>query len=120
MDRKASMTDGSDGQSERAPATGSGAGDAMPGSELRVWLQTQRHARRRFMDVGDRELRRGARLICVDARQRGIPVERMIIAVKNHWMSLRDDTEWQSTRIRDDSDHLERLISVLIEEFYRD
>jgi hypothetical protein len=55
------------------------------------------------------------RLVCDDVRKRGIPVERLIILLKEQWFTLTDDGDGASTRSRA---ALEEIIRTCIDEFY--
>jgi hypothetical protein len=55
------------------------------------------------------------RLVCDDVRKRGVPVERLIILLKEQWFTLTDDGVGSSMRSRD---ALEEIIRTCIDEFY--
>jgi hypothetical protein len=55
------------------------------------------------------------RLVCDDVRKRGIPVERLIILLKEQWFTLTDDGAGANMRSRD---ALEEIIRTCIDEFY--
>lgn len=62
-------------------------------------------------------LRAALRLLCDDARTRGVRVEQLVVAIKQAWSSLpeaawRAGDDWRSA-------FLQRVVSVCIEEYYR-
>jgi hypothetical protein len=63
----------------------------------------------------DNDVRRAMRLVCNEVRRRGLPVERLIILLKEQWFTLTDDGDGGNTRSRD---ALEEIIRTCIDEFY--
>ena len=55
------------------------------------------------------------RLVCNEVRRRGLPVERLIILLKEQWFTLTDDGDGGSLKSRD---ALEEIIRTCIDEFY--
>jgi hypothetical protein len=82
---------------------------------LRLWLQSQRSGALSGQELRHSDVRRAMRLVCDEVRRRGIPVERLIILLKEQWFSLTDDGAGASTRSRD---ALEAIIRTCIDEFY--
>jgi hypothetical protein len=82
---------------------------------LRAWLQAQRNGALSGHALAHGDVRRAMRMVCDDVRQRGIPVERLIILLKEQWLTLTDDGAGSSTRSRD---ALEEIIRTCIDEFY--
>jgi len=54
-------------------------------------------------------------LVCSEVRRRGLPVERLIILLKEQWFTLTDDGDGGNTRSRE---ALEQIIRTCIDEFY--
>ena len=63
----------------------------------------------------DNDVRRAMRLVCNEVRRRGLPVERLIILLKEQWFTLTDDGDGANTRSRE---ALEEIIRTCIDEFY--
>jgi hypothetical protein len=82
---------------------------------LRFWLQSQRSGTMAGRELRHSEVRRAMQLICGEVRKRGIPVERLIILLKEQWFSLTDDGDGATPRSRD---ALEKIIRTCIDEFY--
>jgi hypothetical protein len=82
---------------------------------LRLWLQSQRSGALSGRPLSHSEVRRAMRLVCDEVRRRGMPVERLIILLKEQWYSLAVDGDGGSTRSRDT---LEEIIHTCIDEFY--
>jgi hypothetical protein len=82
---------------------------------LRLWLQSQRSGAMAGRDLLHSDVRRAMHLVCGEARKRGVPVERLIILLKEQWFSLTDDGDGASARSRD---ALEESIRTCIDEFY--
>ena len=61
------------------------------------------------------DLRRALHLVCAEVQRRGLPVERLIILLKEQWFTLTDDGDGGSLRSRD---ALEEIIRTCIDEFY--
>ena len=66
--------------------------------------------------VSQLRLRRALRLLCDDARARGVRAEQLVIMIKQAWRSLPE----AASRPGDDSgtELLRRVVSVCIEEYY--
>ena len=62
------------------------------------------------------QMRRALRLLCEDARRRGVRAEQLVVVIKQAWASL-PETRW---RPGDDRGAviLERVVSLCIEEYY--
>jgi hypothetical protein len=82
---------------------------------LRLWLQTQRSGAISGRPLHHADVRRAMSLVCNEVRRRGLPVERLIILLKEQWFTLTDDGDGGSPRSRD---ALEEIIRTCIEEFY--
>jgi hypothetical protein len=82
---------------------------------LRLWLQAQRNGALSGRELSHSDVRRAMRLVCGEVRKRGIPVERLIILLKEQWFSLTDDGGAGTVRSRD---ALEVIIRTCIDEFY--
>jgi hypothetical protein len=82
---------------------------------LRLWLQTQRSGAMSGRPISDNDVRRAMRLVCNEVRRRGLPVERLIILLKEQWFTLTDDGDGGSLKSRD---ALEEIIRTCIDEFY--
>ena len=61
------------------------------------------------------DVRRAMSLVCNEVRRRGLPVERLIILLKEQWFTLTDDGNGGNMRARD---ALEEIIRTCIDEFY--
>lgn len=61
------------------------------------------------------DVQRAMRLVCNEVRRRGMPVERLIILLKEQWFTLTDDGDGGSLKSRD---ALEEIIRTCIDEFY--
>jgi hypothetical protein len=68
--------------------------------------------------VSTPRMRRALRLLCEDARRRGVRAEQLVVMIKQAWASL-PETRW---RPGDDRGPviLERVVRVCIEEYYAD
>ena len=62
------------------------------------------------------ELRRAMRLLCDDARRRGLRAEQVIVLVKEAWASLPEVHALPRGQQR--SEALSRIVSLCIDEFY--
>ena len=82
---------------------------------LRLWLQTQRSGALSGRPIRHSDVRRAMRLVCNEVRRRGLPVERLIILLKEQWFTLTDDGDGGSLKSRD---ALEEIIRTCIDEFY--
>jgi hypothetical protein len=82
---------------------------------LRLWLQVQRTGAVSGRALSHSDVRRAMRLVCDEVRRRGLPVERLIILLKEQWFTLTDDGDGGNMRTRD---ALEEIIRTCIEEFY--
>jgi len=82
---------------------------------LRLWLQSQRTAARSGRPLHHDNVRRAMSLVCSEVRRRGLPVERLIILLKEQWFTLTDDGDGGNTRSRE---ALEQIIRTCIDEFY--
>jgi hypothetical protein len=82
---------------------------------LRLWLQSQRSSALSGLELRHSDVRRAMRLVCDEVRRRNIPVERLIILLKEQWFTLTDDGEGGNMRSRD---ALEEIIRTCIDEFY--
>jgi hypothetical protein len=102
------------------PAPGSTASQqkALPPTSigaLRLWLQSQRNSAISGRPLRHADVRRAMRLVCNEVRRRGLPVERLIILLKEQWFTLTDDGDGGNMRSRD---ALEQIIRTCIDEFY--
>jgi hypothetical protein len=84
-------------------------------SALRLWLQTQRSSALSGRPIRRGDVQRAMRLVCDEVRRRGLPVERLIILLKEQWFTLTDDGDGGSLKSRD---ALEEIIHTCIDEFY--
>jgi hypothetical protein len=82
---------------------------------LRLWLQTQRSSALSGREIRHRDVQRAMRLVCAEVQRRGLPVERLIILLKEQWFTLTDDGDGGSLKSRD---ALEEIIRTCIDEFY--
>jgi hypothetical protein len=82
---------------------------------LRLWLQTQRSGAMSGRPIRHADVQRAMRLVCSEVRRRGMPVERLIILLKEQWFTLTDDGDGGSLKSRD---ALEEIIRTCIDEFY--
>ena len=82
---------------------------------LRLWLQTQRSGAMSGHPVSHGDVQRAMRLVCNEVRRRGLPVERLIVLLKEQWFTLTDDGDGGSLKSRD---ALEEIIRTCIDEFY--
>jgi hypothetical protein len=82
---------------------------------LRLWLQTQRTGAMSGRPIPHGDVQRAMRLVCNEVRRRGLPVERLIILLKEQWFTLTDDGDGGSLKSRD---ALEEIIRTCIDEFY--
>jgi len=82
---------------------------------LRLWLQTQRSGAMSGRPIPHSDVQRAMRLVCNEVRRRGLPVERLIILLKEQWFTLTDDGDGGSLKSRD---ALEEIIRTCIDEFY--
>ena len=82
---------------------------------LRLWLQTQRSGAMSGRPIRHGDVQRAMRLVCNEVRRRGLPVERLIILLKEQWFTLTDDGDGGSLKSRD---ALEEIIRTCIDEFY--
>lgn len=55
------------------------------------------------------------RLVCSEVRRRDLPVERLIVLLKEQWFTLTDDDDGGNTRSRD---ALDEIVRTCIDEFY--
>lgn len=81
---------------------------------LRLWLQMQRSNALSGRPIRHGEVQDAMRLVCNEVRRRGLPVERLIILLKEQWFTLTDDGDG-SLKSRDT---LEEIIRTCIDEFY--
>jgi hypothetical protein len=82
---------------------------------LRFWLQTQRSTALAGRPLRRNDLRRAMRLVCNEVRRRDLPVERLIVLLKEQWFTLADDGDGATTRSRE---ALDEIIRTCIDEFY--
>ena len=82
---------------------------------LRLWLQTQRNGATCGRPISHGDVQRAMQLVCNEVRRRGLPVERLIILLKEQWFTLTDDGDGGSLKSRD---ALEEIIRTCIDEFY--
>jgi hypothetical protein len=82
---------------------------------LRLWLQSQRSGAITGRPLHHSDVRRAMSLVCNEVQRRGLPVERLIILLKEQWFTLTDDGDGGNPRSRD---ALEQIIRTCIEEFY--
>jgi hypothetical protein len=82
---------------------------------LRLWLQSQRSGVMSGRPLSHSDVQRAMRLVCAEVRRRGLPVERLIILLKEQWFTLTDDGDGSNVRSRD---ALEEIIRTCIDEFY--
>lgn len=97
----------SDAQLDTLPATSIGA--------LRLWLQTQRTRAMSGRPIRQGDVQRAMHLVCNEVRRRGLPVERLIILLKEQWFTLGDDGDAGDLKSRD---VLEEIVRTCIDEFY--
>jgi hypothetical protein len=66
----------------------------------------------------EQRLREAARMLCADARARGMRAEQMLVALKGEWGALADVRvlRYETTR----ADVTSRFITLCIDEFYAD
>lgn len=55
------------------------------------------------------------RLVCGEVRRRDLPVERLIVLLKEQWFTLTDDDDGGNMRSRD---ALDEIVRTCIDEFY--
>jgi hypothetical protein len=82
---------------------------------LRLWLQTQRSGVMSGRPIRHGDVQRAMRLVCNEVRRRGLPVERLIILLKEQWFTLTEEGDGGSLKSRD---ALEEIIRTCIDEFY--
>lgn len=82
---------------------------------LRLWLQSQRSEAMAGQPMRHNDVRRAMRLLCNEVRRRNLPVERLIVLLKEQWFTLNDDGDGGNARTRDT---LEEIIRTCIDEFY--
>ena len=82
---------------------------------LRLWLQTQRSGALSGRPIRHGDVQRAMRLVCNEVHRRGLPVERLIILLKEQWFTLTDDGDGGSLKSRD---ALEEITRTCIDEFY--
>ena len=63
-------------------------------------------------------LRQAARMLCADARERGMRAEQMLVALKDEWAALADVRRLAQGTAR--ADVTRRFITLCIDEFYAD
>jgi hypothetical protein len=68
---------------------------------LRLFLQTQRTGAMSGLPLRHNDVRRAMRLVCTEVRRRGLPVERLIILLKEQWFTLTDDGDGGNLKSRD-------------------
>lgn len=61
------------------------------------------------------DVQRAMHLVCNEVRRRGLPVERLIVLLKEQWFTLTDDGDGGNLKSRD---ALEEIIRTCIDEFY--
>ena len=75
----------------------------------------RRYARQGGSSLSDAEWRAPARLMCDDARARGVRVEELLVGLKRVWPTLIEPERIQ----RLESSHLlSRLVTLCVEEYY--
>ena len=82
---------------------------------LRLWLQSQRNGAMAGRALKHGDVQRAMRLVSDEVRRRGLPVERLIILLKEQWFTLTEDGDAGNIRSRD---ALEEIIRTCIDEFY--
>jgi hypothetical protein len=82
---------------------------------LRLWLQSQRRSAMSGRALSGSDVRRAMRLVCCEVKRRGLPVERLLVLLKEQWFTLTEDGDGGSTRARD---ALEEIIRTCIDEYY--
>ena len=82
---------------------------------LRLWLQSQRSGAMSGRPLRKNDVRRAMSLVCSEVQRRGLPVERLIVLLKEQWFTLTDDGDGGSLRARD---ALEEIIRTCIDEYY--
>lgn len=82
---------------------------------LRLWLQSQRTGAMSGRPIRHGDVQRAMQLVCNEVRRRGLPVERLIILLKEQWFTLTEDGDGGSLKSRD---ALEEIIRTCIDEFY--
>ncbi len=84
-------------------------------SALRLWLQSQRSGALAGRALKHGDVQRAMRLVSDEVRRRGLPVERLIILLKEQWFTLTEDGDGGNIRSRE---ALEEIIRTCIDEFY--
>lgn len=105
----------SDGTSASDSGTTEKTLSATSISALRFFLQSQHRGALSGLPLRHNDVRRAMGLVCNEVRRRGLPVERLIILLKEQWLTLTDDGDGGSLKSRD---ALEEIIRTCIDEFY--
>ena len=100
--------DGGLSPSRSLPAAAHAALRAALGAQLRLSPPDE--------PVSTVRLRRALRLLCDDARARGVRVEQLVVTIKQAWNSL-PEAAWRPGDDRG-TELLRRVVSVCIEEYY--
>jgi hypothetical protein len=82
---------------------------------LRLWLQSQRTRAIQGRSLRQNDVRRAMHLLCEEVRRCGLPVERLIILVKEQWLTLTEENDAGNARARE---ALDAIIRTCIDEFY--
>jgi hypothetical protein len=96
----------------------------LPVNGLRRWLQAQQRAVAAGREVSNAELQREMRSLAAEARRQDVPVERVLVLLKQEWRAAEASRplEWEPQRehtaAERRADLLPRVVHTLIEEFY--
>ena len=104
--------------SEELPASSAAPQQTLSSSSigaLRLWLQSQRAGAMQGRPLHQKDVRRAMHLVCEEVRRCGLPVERLIIMLKEQWLTLTDEHDAGNIRARE---ALDAIIRTCIEEFY--
>ena len=91
----------------------SAAGPVLTSTALRAALQAQLRSQR---TVDDPQLRRLACLVALEARRRSLRAEQVVVQLKQTWLTLHESADPPR---RGQTQLIERLISLCVEEYYR-
>jgi hypothetical protein len=101
----------------RDPATGAEPASSAPAAPSRTTLMTIRRVLHAYREgwLLEGRLAAAARMAAEDARQQGLPAERMLIALKQEWNGLEEARRLPAL---DAHDLLSALISLTIRAYY--